>query len=155
MAEPTGNAREALFGILSRHVITGKHVSENPRPYNKLRTIHGAPIYLTRNGDDRRISGIPIDETDQEAFNGLINAIGKVIEDPMELPEGDISTVDAIEFVQQTLTDAAPIYGKGEYEACWRFYTARGYEFLSKYSQFIDDNNRKSFESAIRVRAAI
>ncbi|MFK7852220.1 MAG: fasciclin domain-containing protein [Akkermansiaceae bacterium] len=150
VAEPTGKAREALYGILSRHVITGKHVSENCRPYNKLRTIHGAPIYLIREGDDRRINGIPIDETDKEAFNGLINAIGEVIEDPMELPEGDISTVDAIEFVQQTLTDAAPIYGKGEYEACWRFYTARGYEFLSKYSQFIDNNSNRSLSSAIR-----
>ena len=39
---------EELYGILSRHVIVGKHVTENPKPYNKLRTIHGAPIYLTQ-----------------------------------------------------------------------------------------------------------
>jgi transforming growth factor-beta-induced protein len=150
VANPTGNAREAIYGILSRHVITGKHVSENCRPYNKLKTIHGAPIYLTREGGDRRISGIAIEETDLEAFNGLINAIGKIIEDPMELPEGDISTVDAIQFVQQVLTDASSIYAKGEYEACWRFYTAQGYKFLSKYSKLVDSNTRSTLERAIR-----
>ena len=149
-ANPTGEAREALYGILARHVITGKHVSENCRPYNKLRTIHGAPIYLTRSGSRQKISGIAINETDHEAFNGLVNAIGSVIPDPMELPEGDISTVDAIEFVQQTLTEAAPIYGAGKYEACWRFYTAKGYEFLSKYSGFLDSTRRSRFENAIR-----
>jgi|TARA_B110000037_G_scaffold204076_1_gene247732 uncharacterized surface protein with fasciclin (FAS1) repeats len=149
VANPSGDTREALYGILARHVITGKHVSENCRPYNKLRTIHGAPIYLTRTGTTRKISGISITETDTEAFNGLINAIGAVIEDPMELPEGDISTVDAIEFVQDTLTKAAPLYDGGNYEACWRYYTARGYEFLSKYAQFLDSNIRTSLEKAI------
>ena len=149
-SDPTGENREALYGLLARHVITGKHVSENCRPYNKLRTIHGAPIYLTRDGKDRRISGIPIIDTDTEGFNGLINSIDAVIPDPMELPEGDITTIDAIKFIQNTLEAAAPIYAKGEYEACWRFYTARGYEFLSKYSQFLDNNSRNRLESAIR-----
>ncbi len=149
VADPTGKNREALFGILARHVITGKHVSQNCRPYNKLRTIHGAPIYLTRQGKDRQINGISIVESDSEAFNGLINAIEEVIPDPMELPEGDISTVDAIEFVQQTLTNAQPLYGSGQYEACWRYYTRRGYEFLSKYRRFLDNGTARRFESAI------
>ncbi|MEM1295896.1 MAG: fasciclin domain-containing protein [Verrucomicrobiota bacterium] len=147
--DPTGLNREALFGILARHVITGKHVSENSIPYDKLRTIHGAPIYLIRDGEDRRISGVAIQETDTEAFNGLINAIGDVIADPMELPEGDISTVDAIEFVQETLEQAAPLYGDGNYEDCWRYYTRRGYEFLSKYPAFLSNDQRRKFESAI------
>lgn len=147
VADPTGDAREALYGILSRHVIVGKHVSENCRPYNKLRTIHDAPIYLTRDGDDRQISGIAITETDTEGFNGLINVINSVIPDSMELPEGDISTIDAIEFVQSTLGEAAPLYAAGEYEDCWRFYTKRGYEFISKYSQFAKTD---ALESAIK-----
>ena len=145
-----GDAREALYGILARHVITGKHVSENCRPFSKLRTIHGAPIYLTRSGVDRRISNATITDTDIEGFNGLINAIDTVIPDPMELPEGDISTVDAIEFVQETLAKASPLYGKGEYEACWRYYTARGYEFLSKYRQFLASSAASELEGAIR-----
>jgi len=149
-ANPTGENREALYGLLARHVIIGKHVSENCRPYNKLRTIHDAPIYLTRSGTDRRISGIPIVETDREGFNGLINAIDSVIPDPMELPEGDISTVDAIEFIQESLTQAAPLYQGGKYEQCWRYYTARGYEFLSKYSQFLASSDIASFEKAIQ-----
>ena len=41
--DPTGENREAIFAILARHVITGKHISENPIPFAKLRTIHGAP----------------------------------------------------------------------------------------------------------------
>ena len=44
--KPNGEAREGLYGILARHVITGKHVSENCLPYAKLRTIHGAPIFV-------------------------------------------------------------------------------------------------------------
>ena len=59
----------------------------------------------------------------------------------MELPEGDISTIDAIEFVQATLEQAAPLYAAGKYEDCWRFYTARGYEFLAKYGALVTDNN--------------
>lgn len=149
VANPTEDAREALYGILARHVITGKHVSENSRPYDKLRTIHGAPIYLTRDGDDRRISDIAIVETDTEAFNGLINAIESVIPDPMELPEGDISTIDAIEFIQQSLEEGSALYGESQYEDSWRYYTKRGYEFLSKYDQFLDDNLRKRFEASI------
>lgn len=145
-----GDAREALYGILARHVITGKHVSENCRPFGKLRTIHGAPIYLTRSGVDRWISNATITDTDIEGFNGLLNAIDTVIPDPMELPEGDISTVDAIEFVQETLAKASPIYGKGEYETCWRFYTARGYEFLSKYRQFLTSSTASELEGAIK-----
>ncbi|MEM7599851.1 MAG: fasciclin domain-containing protein [Verrucomicrobiota bacterium] len=149
VADPTGDAREALFGILARHVITGKHVSENSRPFNKLRTIHGAPIYLTRDGDDRRISDIAILETDSEAFNGLVNAIEAVIPDPMELPEGDISTVDAIEFVQLTLEEGSALYDEFRYEASWRYYTKRGYEFLSKYTRFLEENQGKRFERII------
>lgn len=150
VANPKGKNREKLYGILARHVITGKHVSVNCKPYNKLRTIHGAPIYLTRMASESKISGIKITDTDEEAFNGLINAVGSVIPDPMELPEGDINTVDAIKFVQDTLTKAALVYNKGEYENSWRYYTARGYEFLSKYSQFITGTTRKKLESAIK-----
>lgn len=150
VADPTGKNREALYGILARHVITGKHVSENCLPYTKLRTIHGAPIYLTRSGRDQKISGIGILETDREGFNGLVNAIGSVIPDGMELPEGDISTVDAIKFVQATLSDCSELYDNGQYEESWRCYTARGYEFLSKYSAFLANNSRSNLLSAIR-----
>lgn len=144
VADPTGSNREALYGILARHVITGKHVSENCLPYAKLRTIHGAPIYLTRANGQSRISGIDIQDSDREGFNGLINGISEVIPDPMELPEGDISTVDAIRFVQATLKVGSELYGQGKYEDSWRYYTARGYEFLSKYSLFLDRSNAKA-----------
>ena len=149
VANPEGEIRERLFGLLARHVITGKHVSENGRVFSKLRTIHGAPIYLTRKGNDRRISNIPILDTDQEAFNGLINAIGAVIPDQMELPEGDISTVDAIEFIQDSLENAAAIYATGKYEECWRYYTHKGYEFLSKYPNFLDSSTKRKLTNAI------
>jgi uncharacterized surface protein with fasciclin (FAS1) repeats len=147
--DPKGDIRERLYGLLSRHVIVGKHVSENGLVFSKLRTIHGAPIYLTREGNDRRISNIPIVETDHEAYNGLVNVINSVIPDQMELPEGDISTVDAIEFIQEILEDASPIYANGEYEKCWRFYTYKGYEFLSKYSLFLDSPTRLNLTNAI------
>lgn len=150
VADPTGENREVLYGLLARHVITGKHVSENCRPYNKLRTIHDAPIYLTRKGTESRISGVKILETDAEAFNGLVNGIEEVIPDPMELPEGDITTVDAILFVQKTLEEGSALYGEGKYEESWRYYTARGYEFLSKYRAFFDQNTSNALENAIR-----
>ena len=140
---------EALYGILSRHVIVGKHVSENPKPYNKLRTIHGAPIYLTQDEGKSKISGIRIIESDEEAFNGLVNAIGSVIKDPMELPEKDITTVDAILFVQNTLKESSDLYTKGKYEASWRNYIRRGNEFLTKYSQFISSARRGGVRNVI------
>ena len=131
---------EGLYGVLARHVIVGKHVSENPKPYNKLRTIHGAPIYLTQGEGKSKISGIRIINSDTEAFNGLVNAIGSVINDPMELPEKDISTVDAILFVQNSLKESSELYNKGEYEASWRNYIVRGNEFLTKYSKFVSSS---------------
>ena len=141
---------EALYGVLSRHVIVGKHVSENPKPYNKLRTIHGAPIYLTQDEGKSRISGIRIIEADEEAFNGLVNAIGSVINDPMELPEKDITTVDAILFVQNSLKESSDLYNKGKYEASWRNYIKRGNEFLTKYSRLISSSQSNKLRNVIQ-----
>jgi transforming growth factor-beta-induced protein len=146
VADPTGENREAIYGLIARHVITGKHVSENCDPYNKLRTIHGAPIYLLRDGKGSTISGVPIVKTDIEGFNGLINVIEGVIPDPMELPEGDISAIDAINFVQTTLDEGSKLYESGEYEDSWRYYIRRGQEYLTKYSEIEKGN----LASAIR-----
>ena len=143
------NGAEDLYGVLARHVIVGKHVSENPKPFNKLRTIHGAPIYLTQLDGNSKISGIRIIESDDEAFNGLVNAIGSVINDPMELPEKDITTVDAILFVQNTLKESSDLYNKGKYEASWRNYIRRGNEFLTKYSKFISSSQSNKIRNAI------
>ena len=140
---------EELYGVLARHVIVGKHVSENPKPYNKLRTIHGAPIYLIQDEGKSKISGIRIIESDTEAFNGLVNAIGSVIKDPMELPEKDITTVDAILFVQNALKESSDLYNKGEYEASWRNYIRRGNEFLTKYSKFISSSQSNKIRNVI------
>jgi uncharacterized surface protein with fasciclin (FAS1) repeats/predicted DNA-binding protein YlxM (UPF0122 family) len=140
---------ERLYGVLSRHVIVGKHVSENPKPYNKLRTIHGAPIYLTQDEGKSKISGIRIIESDEEAFNGLVNAIGSVINDPMELPEKDITTVDAILFVQNSLKESSDLYNKGKYEASWRNYIKRGNEFLTKYSRLISSAQSNKLRNVI------
>ena len=140
---------EALYGVLSRHVIVGKHVSENPKPYNKLRTIHGAPIYLTQGEGKSKISGIRIIESDEEAFNGLINAIGSVIKDPMELPEKDITTVDAILFVQNSIKESSALYDQGKYEASWRNYIRRGNEFLTKYSKFTSSSQSNKLRNVI------
>jgi uncharacterized surface protein with fasciclin (FAS1) repeats len=140
IANPSGKNREVIFGLLARHVIVGKHVSENSKPYNRIRTIHGAPIYLLRDGDKRTINGVSIRETDIEGYNGLVNVIDGVIPDPMELPEKDISSVDAIVFVQDTLKKGSELYAANEYEASWRYYIRRGQEFIDKYSAITDQN---------------
>jgi uncharacterized surface protein with fasciclin (FAS1) repeats len=145
---PTGKNREAIFAVLARHVITGKHVSENPIPYQKLRTIHGSPIYLTVDDGVTNIQGIKIVEADSEAFNGLVNVIGKVIPDPMELPENDLTKIDGIKFAQQTLADGSKLYDEGKYEASWRLYARRGYEFADKYGKFF---SASSLLSAVRL----
>lgn len=134
--EPTGKNREAIFGLLARHVITGKHVSENPVPYEKLRTIHGAPIYLTVDEGKTNIQGIEIIEADQEAFNGLVNVITKVIPDPMELPENDLTKIDGIKFAQQALIDGSKLYDEAKYQESFELYSRRGYELADKYGRF-------------------
>lgn len=133
---PTGKNREEIFAILARHVITGKHISENPIPYEKLRTIHGAPIYLTVDEGKTNIQGIEILEADKEAFNGLVNVIGKVIPDPMELPEGDLTKREGIRFAQQALIDGSKLYDDGEYEASFELFARRAYELADKYGKF-------------------
>ncbi|MEM6505952.1 MAG: fasciclin domain-containing protein [Planctomycetota bacterium] len=136
--DPTGANREEIFGLLARHVITGKHVSENPIPYEKLRTIHGAPIYLTVDEGVTNIQGIEIIEADREAFNGLVNVIETVIPDPMELPESDLTKIDGIRFAQQTLIDGSKLYNEGKYQASFELYARRGYELADKYGQFFN-----------------
>lgn len=134
--DPTGENREAIFAILARHVITGKHISENPIPYAKLRTIHGAPIYLTVDEGKTNIQGIEIIEADKEAFNGLVNVITKVIPDPMELPESDLTKIDGIKFAQQALIDGSKLYEEGKYQESYELYARRGYELADKYGRF-------------------
>lgn len=136
--DPTGANREEIFGLLARHVITGKHISENPVPYEKLRTIHGAPIYLTVDDGKTNIQSIEIVEADQEAFNGLVNIIEKVIADPMELPENDLTKIDGIRFAQQALADGSRLYDEGKYKASFELYARRGYELADKYGKFFN-----------------
>ena len=148
--DPTGANREAIFGLLARHVITGKHVSENPIPYEKLRTIHGAPIYLTVDEGKTNIQGIEIIEADKEAFNGLVNVIGKVIPDPMELPENDLTKIDGIKFAQQALIDGSKLYDQGKYKESFELYARRGYELADKYGRFF---NGGSLIGSVRLSA--
>lgn len=138
---PTGKKREEIFGLLARHVITGKHVSENPIPYQKLRTIHGAPIYLTVDNGKTNIQGIEIIDADREAFNGLVNVIGKVIADPMELPEKDLTKIDGIKFAQKALLDGSKLYNEGKYQASFELYARRGYELADKYGQYFKSSS--------------
>jgi hypothetical protein len=67
----------------------------------------------------------------------------------MELPEKDITTVDAILFVQNTLKESSDLYGKGDYEASWRNYILRGNEFLTKYSKFVSSSQSNKIRSVI------
>jgi transforming growth factor-beta-induced protein len=138
---PTGKNREAIFAILARHVITGKHVSENPVSYQKLRTIHGAPIYLTVDQKKSNIQGIQIIEADREAFNGLVNVIDHVIPDPMELPESDLTKINAIRFAQKALVDGSQLYDEGRYQDSFELYARRGYELADKYGNFFNKSN--------------
>ena len=131
--KPKMELREKYYALLARHVITGAHVTENSLLFQKLRTIHGAPIYLTRDGELKKINGRKIIQSDFEAFNGFVNAIDGVIADQMELPEGDVSILDAISFVEDTLKHATELYDKGEYEECWKYYAKKGLEFIAKY----------------------
>ena len=133
LENPSKQNREAIFAILARHVITGKHVSENPVPYEKLRTIHGAPIYLTVDEGKTSIQNVEIIEADLEAFNGLVNVIEKVIADPMELPENDLTRVDAIRYTQTALIDGAKLYDQGRYQESFELFARRGYELVDKY----------------------
>ena len=130
---PKLDLREKYYALLARHVITGAHVTENSLLFQKLRTIHGAPIYLTRDGKLKKINGKRIIQSDFEAFNGFVNAIDGIISDQMEFPEGDISILDAISFVEATLKHATELYDKGEYEECWIYYVKKGLEFIAKY----------------------
>ena len=67
----------------------------------------------------------------------------------MELPEKDISTVDAILFVQNSLKESSELYDKGEYEASWRNYILRGNEFLNKYSKFVSSSQSNKLRNVI------
>ena len=63
--------------------------------------------------------------------------------------EKDITTVDAILFVQKSLKEGSELYEKGEYESSWRNYISRGNEFLTKYSQFISSAQSNKLRNAI------
>ena len=67
----------------------------------------------------------------------------------MELPEKDITTVDAILFVQNSLKESSDLYNKGKYEASWRNYIYRGNEFLTKYSRLISSSQSNKVRNVI------
>ena len=83
-----------------------------------------------------------------EAFNGLVNVIAKVIADPMELPENDLTKIDGIKFAQKALLDGAKLYDQGKYEESWRLYARRGYELADKYGKLF---SASSLLSTVRL----
>ena len=97
----------------------------------------------------KKINGRRIIQSDFEAFNGFVNAIDGVITDQMELPEGDVSILDAISFVEDTLKHATELYDKGEYEECWKYYAKKGLEFIAKYEDrgYITSSQLKTLRS--------
>jgi len=121
-----------------------------PSPFKaeKLRTIHGAPIYLTVDDGRTNIQGVEILEADREAFNGLVNVIGKVIADPMELPEKDLTKIDGIAFAQQALIEGSKLYDEGKCKESFELYARRGYELADKYGRFFSGS---SLLSSVRL----
>ena len=67
----------------------------------------------------------------------------------IRLGEKDITTVDAILFVQNSLKESSDLYNKGKYEASWRNYIKRGNEFLTKYSRLISSSQSNKLGNVI------
>ena len=67
--------------------------------------------------------------------------IGKVIPDPMELPEKDLTKIDGIKFAQKALIDGSRLYSEGKYKESFELYARRGYELSDKYSPFFGAPN--------------
>lgn len=71
--------QEELRALLLSHVVEGRLSGDEVRERRSLETLRGNTLRVQRRGGNLYVGGAQVEETDREAENGVMHAIGRVI----------------------------------------------------------------------------
>ncbi len=78
------NSKETLASILKFHVVPGRIRLADLEDGQKLKTVNGEELSVTKLNGKVAVNGIELDQPDLEASNGIIHGVSKVLLPPKQ-----------------------------------------------------------------------
>jgi uncharacterized surface protein with fasciclin (FAS1) repeats len=78
------NSKETLASILKFHVVPGRIRLADLEDGQKLKTVNGEELSVTKLNGKVAVNGIELDQPDLEATNGVIHVVSKVLLPPKQ-----------------------------------------------------------------------
>jgi uncharacterized surface protein with fasciclin (FAS1) repeats len=78
------NSKETLASILKFHVVPGRIRLADLEDGQKLKTVNGEELSVTKLNGKVAVNGVELDQPDLEASNGIIHVVGKVLLPPKQ-----------------------------------------------------------------------
>lgn len=78
------NSKETLASILKFHVVPGRIRMTDLEDGQKLKTVNGEELSVTKLNGKVAVNGVELDQPDLEASNGIIHVVSKVLLPPRQ-----------------------------------------------------------------------
>lgn len=78
------NSKETLSSILKFHVVPGRIRMADLEDGQKLKTVNGEELSVTKLNGKVAVNGVELDQPDLETSNGIIHAVGQVLLPPRQ-----------------------------------------------------------------------
>jgi uncharacterized surface protein with fasciclin (FAS1) repeats len=78
------NSKETLASILKFHVVPGRIRMTDLEDGQKLKTVNGEELSVTKLNGKVAVNGVELDQPDLEASNGIIHVVSKVLLPPKQ-----------------------------------------------------------------------
>lgn len=78
------NSKETLSSILKFHVVPGRISMADLEDGQKLKTVNGEELSVTKLDGKVAVNGVELDQPDIEASNGIIHVVGQVLLPPRQ-----------------------------------------------------------------------
>lgn len=78
------NSKETLASILKFHVVPGRISMADLQDGQKLKTVNGEELSVTKLNGKVTVNGVELDQPDIEASNGIIHVVGQVLLPPRQ-----------------------------------------------------------------------
>ncbi len=78
------NSKETLASILKFHVVPGRIRMADLEDGQKLKTVNGEELSVTKLNGKVAVNGVELDQPDLEASNGIIHVVSKVLLPPKQ-----------------------------------------------------------------------
>ncbi len=74
--------KQQLADILSYHVVDGEFLAADLEDGQSVPTLQGEDLEITVDGSSVLVNGVPVDQADVQAGNGVVHVIGEVLTPP-------------------------------------------------------------------------